>query len=62
MPECKYCNVELELDDTSVKYKDVFKVKISKIGHCSKCNKKYYWASVYEFVGIEDFEELGELY
>ena len=39
MPECKYCNVELDLDDTFVKYRDVFKIKINKIGHCPKCDK-----------------------
>lgn len=57
MPECKYCNVELEFDDTIDEYADDTIVKMKELGHCPKCGKDYKWFDVYKYSYFEDLEE-----
>ena len=57
MPECKYCNVELEFDDTVDQYSDADIVIFYEVGHCPKCGKDYKWKDKYKFSDFEDLEE-----
>lgn len=49
MPECKYCNVELEFDDTIDEDWDDDTVIAKEVGHCPKCNKNYFWFDYFEY-------------
>lgn len=57
MPECKYCNVELELDDTIDEDADESEVAMKEVGHCPKCGKDYKWFDIYKYSHYRDLEE-----
>ena len=57
MPECKYCNIELEYDTTNYQEGDADEIICYERGHCPKCNKKYRWIDIYKFSHYDDLEE-----
>lgn len=57
MPNCKYCKVELEFDDTIDEYADDDIVIFYEIGHCPNCKRKYKWQDWYGFKYYNDLEE-----
>lgn len=57
MPKCKYCNVELEFDNTIDRDIDIDIVYLYEVGHCPKCDRDYQWVDKYNFVKFEDLEE-----
>ena len=58
MPECKYCNVELEFDDTIDEDTDESEVAMKEIGHCPKCGKDYVWFDIYKYSHYKGLEEV----
>ena len=43
MPNCKYCKVELEFEDTVDEYADDDIVIFYEKGQCPNCKRKYEW-------------------
>ena len=57
MPNCKYCKVELEFDDTVDEYVDNEEVTLYEVGHCPNCRRNYKWQDYYEFKYYTNLEE-----
>lgn len=57
MPECIYCQTELELDDHIDADIDCDEVRSKAVGHCPKCGKDFMWYEIYRFEKITDLSE-----
>lgn len=42
-PFCRYCNTELECDDTYDMSYDDEGILLHQVGHCPRCDKDYQW-------------------